>query len=589
MVGGRDLEISLMFGVANAAEAWLVPFMLTRAGRLHPELTSLTTAYRLCVSVAAGAILMGFLAGVAIQFSDGDALLPTWIGVSAAHATAVLIIVPFALVPRDHLARVSRLEIAIQIIALVATLLYVFGPGRLLPLSFLPLPVVAWAAFRFPTRVVLFEIVILALEVSFLTGYGGGPFDQAVKLGGNPSTLVQIFLLSITSFALLATSSQNGNRAVTTRLADREEILRGGFVSSRVGLLIVERYRQGFVVLESNNIASAVIEEESNTVTDEDGESAKLWDGPLATMIQVKARQRINKFSWQTNIAGVRSDVEVLIAALGSSFGTRYSIQFVDVSVARRTAEAQQLALEKEQVATGRLTELNRQKEEFVASASHELRTPITSILGYVELLEEEELDEIQRTSVETIARNARRLADLVENLLELGRPLDPSTTMAVSDGTRVATEVIQNLEPLAERGDVSLTIELGAPLLVAVPAIDLDRILTNLVNNAIKFTPRGGSVRLTLEETDTSAVLTVTDTGVGMSEDVMNHIFERFYRAPDAEARGITGTGLGLPLVHGLVMKHYGTVDVESTPGTGSIFTVTLPLSNVPILAAQQ
>jgi len=589
MAGERELDTSLMFGVANAAEAWLVPFVFTRSGRVRPALNSLTTAYRLCVAVAAGAIVIGFLAGLTIQIFDGGALLPTWIGVSAAHATAVLIIVPFALVPQHHLARVSQWEMVIQIVALMVTLLYVFGPGRYLPLTFLPLPVIAWAAFRFPTRVVLLEIVVLALGISLLTINGGGPFEQAIELGGNPSTLIQIFLLSLTSFALLATASQNENRAVTTRLADREEILRGGFVSSRVGLLIVERYREGFVVLERNEIASAVIEKESTTITDRDGESVTLWDGPLATKIQVVCRQRIDKFSWQAYIDGRNSEVEVLIAKLRSTAGTRYSIQFVDVSSARRTVEAQQLALEKEQVATVRLTELNRQKEEFVASASHELRTPITSIIGYVELLEEEELDEFQRSSVETIARNARRLADLVESLLELGRPLGPNTTVDFSDGTRVAAEVIQNLEPLAEREDISLTVELGAPLSVAVPAIDLDRILTNLVNNAIKFTPSGGSVRLTLAETETSAVLAVTDSGVGMSEEVMEHIFERFYRAPDAETRGITGTGLGLPLVHGLVAKHHGTVDVESTPGAGSTFTVTLPLSNAPVLAAQK
>ena len=529
------------------------------------------------MSVAAGAILAGFLAGVTLLIFEGNSLIPIWLGVSTSHATAVLIIVPFALIPREQLARLGPIEITIQLIALVATLLYVFGPGHHLPLSFLPLPVIAWAAFRFPTQVVLLEIAGLALWVFSLTSNGDGPFAHAAELGANGSTLMQIFLLATTALALFATSSQNENRAVTTRLADREQILRGGFVGSRVGLLIVERYRQGFVVLESNEIASAIIERESTTVTDRDGESVTLWDGPLATKIQLVCRQRIDKFSWQTDIDGVRSDVEVLIAKLRSSLGASYSIQFVDVSIARRTAEAQQLALEKEQA---HLTELNRQKEEFVASASHELRTPITSIIGYVELLEEEELDDFQRSSVETIARNARRLADLVESLLELGRPLDPNTTVAVSDGTRVATEVIENLAPLAEREDISLTIELGAPLSVAVPAIDLDRILTNLVNNAIKFTPRGGSVRLTLAETDTSAILTVTDSGVGLSAEVMEHIFERFYRAPDAETRGITGTGLGLPLVHGLVMKHYGSINVESEPGEGTTFTVTLPLS---------
>lgn len=579
IVGGREIIVAILFGVANAVEAWLVPFILSRAGRVRPLLDNLGTAYRLCASTVVGAAVIGFLAGLTIFFFDGGQLLPVWLSVAAAHATAVLIIVPFGMLPHEQLARVHSVEVFAQIAALVLVLLYVFGPGRVLPLAFLPLPIVAWAAFRFPTRIVLLEIVAIALGVSLLTTNGGGPFDQAVALGGDPSTLIQIFLLSIASFVLLATSAQNESRAITGRLTDSEEILRGGFVGSRVGLLIVERYREGFIVLESNEIASEIIAEESQTLSDRDGNSVTIWEGALAKKVQVVVRQRLDRFSWKTRQSGARSDLEVLVSPLQASAGLRYSIQFVDVSEAERTAEAQRLALRTEQIATARLTELNRQKEEFVASASHELRTPITSIIGYVELLEEEELDEFQRSSVETIARNARRLADLVESLLEIGRPRDPRTRVESSDVTQVAGDVLQSLRPVAERNGVTLTVHTEGELLVATPAIDLDRILTNLVNNAIKFTPDGGVVTLTATRTETHAAISITDSGFGMSADTIEHIFERFYRAPDAEQRGITGTGLGLPLVQGLVSKHLGTITVDSTVDEGSTFTVVLPL----------
>ncbi|GHD81564.1 signal transduction histidine kinase [Salinibacterium amurskyense] len=580
MVGGRELLVAICFGIANSAEAWLVAFILTKGGRTRPVLDSLAFAYRLCASVAAGAILIGFLAGVTVAVFDGGSLIDTLIGVSAAHATAVLIIVPFALLPSTRLTRVYPGEIAAQVVILGAALLYVFGPGGELPLSFLPLPVIAWAAFRFPTRVVLFEIVGIALAVSWLTTAGGGPFDQAVNLGGDPSTLIQIFLLSVASFVLLATSSQNENRLVAAQLRDRESVLRGGFVGSRVGLLIVETYPQGFVVLESNEIASAVIAPEREERQGDDGSSVVLWHGPLAQKIKVAVRQRVDHVSWQAGVNGVRSDIDVLITAQKPASLQRYSIQFVDVSAARRTAEAQQLALENEQKATARVTELNRQKEEFVASASHELRTPITSIIGYVELLEEEELDDFQRKSVETIARNARRLADLVESLLELGRPRDPSTVVASTDVVHTADDVVRSLSPSAESSGVELQVEQSEPLLAALPAIELDRILTNVINNAIKFTPAGGSVAVSFARTETQAVINIADTGFGMSPETIEHIFERFYRAPDAEERGITGTGLGLPLVQGLVNKHLGSVAVTSVVGEGSTFTVSLPIA---------
>ncbi|QYH34921.1 ATP-binding protein [Salinibacterium sp. M195] len=579
MVGGRDLVVSLFFGIANASEAWIVVAILTQRGRARPALDQLATAYRLCIAVAAGAIVIGLLAGLTIVVFDGGSLVPTWIGVSAAHATAVLIILPFALIPPQQLAKVHIVEITIQFILLVAVLFYVFGPGRSLPLSFLPLPVIAWAAFRFPTRVALFEVVGIALSISFLTSAGGGPFDQSGGVGGDPSTLIQIFLLAVTSFVLLAASSQNEHRIVNARLADREAILRGGFVGSRVGLLIVEAFRHGFVVLESNEMASAVIANESDVIPDGDGEVITLWDGALAARVNTAVRQRVDQFSWQPLNDSAHSDVDVLVAELPSSAGTRFSIQFVDTSAAMRTAEAQQLALEQEQAATARLTELSRQKEEFVASASHELRTPITSIIGYVELLEEEQLDEFQASSVATIARNARRLADLVEDLLELGRPRDLSKSSSTSNLSQVAAEVAQSLEPFSEVNAIAVALSAPDQITVAVPAIDLDRILTNLMTNAIKFTPAGGSIQVGVSSTDSAAVVTVSDSGLGMTADVVEHIFERFYRAPEAEARGITGTGLGLPLVQGLVSKHHGIVGVESTVGEGTTFTVTFPL----------
>ncbi|MBH0082088.1 ATP-binding protein [Salinibacterium sp. SWN167] len=580
MVGGREFVVAIFFGIANSAEAWLVAVIVTRSARARPVLDSLAMAYRLCVAVAAGALLIGILAGLTVAVFDGGSFVDTLIGVSAAHATAVLIILPFALLPHASLARVHRAEILAQLVIMSAVLLYVFGPDSTLPLSFLPLPIIAWAAFRFPTRIVLFEIVGIAIAVTLLTTAGGGPFDQAVALGGNPSTLIQVFLLSVASFVLLATSSQNESRLVTARLRDREEVLRGGFVGSRVGLLIVEPYPHGFVVLESNEIASSVIAPEQELRTDSDGNSVALWHGPLAAKVAAAVEHHEERVSWQADVDGVRSDIDVLIVSQPSSSGVRYSIQLVDVSAARRVAEAHELALEKEQMATARVTELNRQKEEFVASASHELRTPITSIIGYVELLEEEELDDFQRASVETIARNARRLADLVESLLELGRPRDPSTAVASSDFTVTAHEVIGSLRPLAERNEIVLTVESGPPVCAALPPIELDRILTNVVNNAIKFTPGGGAVTIGATPTATEAVITITDTGIGMDSSVIEHIFERFYRAPDAEERGITGTGLGLPLVRGLVQKHLGSVAVTSVPGEGSTFTVTLPLA---------
>lgn len=585
-VGGYGLALAVLLGIANASEASLVTLILTKTNSGRLMLNSVGAALRLLMATVTGALVAGFLAGGAALVFAGGPFGRTWLDVSAAHATSILILLPFALLPPLKVSSFNRFEVVLQVITLVAATVFVFWPGRFLPLAFLPLPIIAWAALRFPTKISFVQILGLAIGVSILSGYGGGPFVQASEIDGTTSLTLQAFLVSIAAFALLASASQNEYRVVNSHLADREEILRGGFVGSRVGLLVVEEFRGGFIVLESNEVATSVIKDESTTTTTSLGATQTLWNGPLATMVLVTASDQLDRFGWQSERSGERSDLEVLIARLSSAAGMRYSIQFVDFSISRRSQAAEDVAHEQGQVATNRMTELTRQKEDFVASASHELRTPITSIIGYVELLEEEELTGFQRASVTTIARNARRLADLVESLLELGRPRDPSTLLMVCDGARVASHVVLSLEPVAERAGVSMAIESDGPVAFAVPPIDLDRLLMNLVGNALKFTPRGGTVVVrTLGNNDT-AVVEVTDTGVGMSPEVIEHIFERFYRAPESDAGGIAGTGLGLPLVSGLVTTHHGTVTVDSEPGKGSTFTVTLPrgdMADVP------
>ena len=573
-LGGRDVVISLIFAVANAAEAWVVCLVLIQGARVRPVLNRLSTAFRLGMAVALGALLMGLIAGTTVLVFDGVALFRTWVDVSSAHAAAIILILPFALVPRGQLIRINRLELGIQILVLAATLFYVLGPGRPLPLTFLLMPVIAWAALRFPTRVVLMEIVGLALGISLFLMVAGGPFSQAAEFAANPSMLLHVFLIAAGFLALLAAASQNEYRTVTATLANRERVLRAGFLGSRVGLLIVERATGGYRVLESNPIAADLIAAECRQAMARDGESVTLWFGTLAARVDQVIEHGLDRFGWHAERDGTRSDIEVLIASLDSEEGSRYSLQFVDFSISRRSQDAQDVAVE-------HMLELARQKEDFVASASHELRTPITSIIGYVELLEEEELDDFQRSSVRTIARNARRLADLVESLLELGTPRGPGAEVLVSDGEHVAKGAVLSLERIAEKSGINLMVESSGPLVIAVPEIDLDRLLMNLVGNALKFTPRNGRVVVRLSSTGSSAILKVIDTGTGMTPGVIKHIFERFYRAPDAQAEGISGTGLGLPLVSGLVTKHHGTVAVESLPGSGSTFTVTLPLGD--------
>ncbi len=232
-----------------------------------------------------------------------------------------------------------------------------------------------------------------------------------------------------------------------------------------------------------------------------------------------------------------------------------------------------------------RLTELDRQKTDFMATVSHELRTPLTSISGYLELLEDGDygdLEPSQQSALRVIERNAARLRGLIEDLLVLnkieasGLESDPEDVM-VGDMVRAVTEMLQ---PVAARGSVSLVVDEVDPCLeVHVDRIQLERALINLGSNAVKFTPAGGVASITTRAVGRTVQIVVADTGIGIPEKDQSRLFDRFFRASNANAQAIPGTGLGLAIVRAIVQGHRGTLTFESVEGEGTTMTITLPL----------
>jgi len=218
--------------------------------------------------------------------------------------------------------------------------------------------------------------------------------------------------------------------------------------------------------------------------------------------------------------------------------------------------------------------ELDRQREDFVATTSHELRTPITSIAGYTELLADSAtLNDRERAWVDVIDRNTARLAELVEDLLALGRASSPLPARAIQTIalTELIGDVIATHRPAAHARGLAVADSSVAALGVVANPSDIRRALTNLVTNAIKFTPQGGAVEIRAERRDDVVAVTVTDTGPGMSADTVAHAFERFYRGADAEQLNTPGTGLGLSIVRELIERNHGTVWLER-PETGGL-----------------
>ncbi|MEK7863437.1 MAG: ATP-binding protein, partial [Chloroflexota bacterium] len=228
------------------------------------------------------------------------------------------------------------------------------------------------------------------------------------------------------------------------------------------------------------------------------------------------------------------------------------------------------------------LRRLETMRSDFVANVSHELRRPITSLKAMAETLEEGALDDAvaARDFVGRMHREIDGLAQLVNELLALARIESRKEPLALDRRSpmQLLREAARRMGPLAARAQVALAVESSGAADVMADAEKVGQILSNLVHNAVKFTPAGGTVRLAAEDAGTDQVaFTVTDTGVGIERADLDRVFERFYKADPARSR--EGTGLGLAIVKHLVQAHGGVIEARSAgSGRGATFRFTLP-----------
>jgi signal transduction histidine kinase len=234
--------------------------------------------------------------------------------------------------------------------------------------------------------------------------------------------------------------------------------------------------------------------------------------------------------------------------------------------------------------------EVDRMKSEFVSTVSHELRTPMTSIKGYVDLLlmgAAGELGASQHRFLEVIKKNAERLKILVDDLLDISRietgktQLDLQPVNLSQFVEKVNSEHIQG-RIQHENKDVTVTtsVPAGLPYVNGDPE-KIMRIMTNLVDNALNYTPEGGEIEIAATTRDDYVYVSISDTGIGISSENQERIFERFFRAEAEEVQQLPGTGLGLSIVHSLVEMHGGELTVDSELGEGSTFTFSLPCAD--------
>jgi len=228
------------------------------------------------------------------------------------------------------------------------------------------------------------------------------------------------------------------------------------------------------------------------------------------------------------------------------------------------------------------LKNLERVKKDFVANISHELRTPLTAIKGFVETLEEEEdIKNVQY--LEIIKRHADRLMNIVNDLLILSELEQADKALAIEDVNLVslAENMLKVFEHRAHEKGIELKLEAAKDLKkIQADPFKLEQMFINLLDNAIKYTEKG-EVSIALKQTDLQSIIEISDSGIGIPANQLTRIFERFYVVDKSRSKKLGGTGLGLSIVKHIVLLHGGTIDVESSQGIGTKFTVVLP--NLP------
>jgi len=228
--------------------------------------------------------------------------------------------------------------------------------------------------------------------------------------------------------------------------------------------------------------------------------------------------------------------------------------------------------------------ELERMKSSFLSVVSHELRTPLHSIKGFVDIIlmgKTGEINETQTDFLRTVRQQTTHLQNLIDDLLEYSRLESGQVKLRLSEVslTEVANAVIDKLKPLADQGQIRLLNKLPSRLAsVEADRLRLEQVLTNLIDNAIKFTPPGGAITVLGKDLGADLQISVSDTGIGIPASALERIFDRFFQVDSSASRSYRGTGLGLTICKHIVEHHRGRIWAESEPNKGSTFHFVLP-----------
>lgn len=602
-LGGRPIEVAVGFALAITLESWLVWRLLTRGRSAAPELRTGPDLTRLLGAVALGALVASGMSAATSSVAGWGSPPVVALAVGSAHFAAQLVLLPFFLRLHQHPSVGPPVEHASQWLSVLVVTPLVFFPDDFPSLVFIVLPVLGWGAMRLAAPEALAQLVAVVVSAIVMTTAGLGPFAVASQAFGLPaetrSILLAFFAIDC-ALIVVPLVVRAGEQIETARkFADERDKVQS-MINSATGVAMVGTDVAGRIT-SFNPGAQQLLGYSADEVL---GRPVMMLHSGAAMADKARELGVRNDFvemaiamATTPEMAGsdmrfVRKDGEernhsMTLSQLLDTGGqiTGYLSTSEDITERVLGEEAMRQALDTERRAVDHLHEVDAVKDSFVSSVSHELRTPITSILGYLEMLDEGAfgaLNDEQADAVRRVSANSNRLIGLIDDLLTLSRVQE--------GGFGIVDRAFDLREPVRSAYDVVASAWISRDLRVAlelsaepIPFIGdkelVERVVVNLLANAVKFTPDGGSVRVCLGVESDEAVLSVKDTGIGIPISEQVHLFTRFFRSTLAQKGAIPGSGLGLSIARTIVEKHGGSIEAESEPGKGTTFRVRLPI----------
>lgn len=597
---GRPADVSLGLALGITAETWVVWWILTGGARERPTLYSNIELARYIGSATIGFLVVA-VAAIITSFATGWGN-PWLLGltVGASSLASQLSITPFFCRLRPHRGLAPAGERMAQWVLILTVSPIVFLLDDFPAMAFVIMPLLAWGALRSGAYESIAQLFVVLGFAIALTTRGHGPFAHVQDRYGLPpdvqGILLSVFIIDcalvVVPFVLSVGLQLENARQVA---AERDRVQ--SIVNGTTGVAIIGSDALARVTLFNPGAerllgypAEEVLGRSSRMLHSASGIAEKAAELGLPNNFESVAAAMIGQ--GPSDMKFVRKDGEERShsMALNRIVDDRGEvIGYVSTSediTERVEAEGRLVeALETERQAVERLREVDRVKDAFVSSVSHELRTPITSILGYIEMLEDGaygQLGDDQLDAVRRVATNSSRLLSLIDDLLTLSRIQDGGLGMIdrVLDLRKVIAAGCAVVAPSLERRSLKLDIELpDEPVPFLGDRDMLERVVINLVSNAVKFTPEEGNVAVRLLVGPETLVIEVADTGIGIPRHEQPQLFTRFFRSSLAQEAAIPGSGLGLSIAHAIVEQHGGSMSVESEPGTGTTFRVQLPV----------